>query len=192
MRLGLDFDGVIADTIPAMIAYARLRLGIELTPTECIVPEGIERLGVVPYRALVAATHDTTYSLTFEPTAGATEGLRSLAKRHELFIVTAREGAAFANAERWIEAHGLRTCFAAVRSSAGPRKSQMVDDLRLECFVDDVPRTFRNWSARAWPLLWTAEHNRDHPVEAPTVRVAGWEELAELLAPMSSAPIAGL
>ncbi len=178
MRVGLDFDGVIADTIPAMIAYARAHLGIELRPSDCIVPGGIERLGLERYRQLVAATHETDYSLTFEPTAGALDALPSLAGRHQMFIVTARQGDAFANAEHWLDSRGLRACFAAVRSSAGPAKATLVDELGLDCFVDDVPRTFRNWSAKAWPILWHAEHNREYLAKSPVSRVAGWEALA--------------
>ncbi len=181
MRVGLDFDGVIADTIPAMRAYARDRHGLELAPSECVMPAGPERLGLDAYRQLVADTHETEYRLTFPLTLGATDGLRALARRHDLFVVTARHSGSLENAVRWLELNGLADCFSDVRSSVGPAKSELVATLELDCFVDDMPMTFQTWSANAAPLLWDADYNRNLKVEQRVRRVTGWAELIKLL-----------
>lgn len=181
MRIGLDFDGVIADTIPAMVSYARERMGLEVEPRDCIVPRGIERLGIETYRQLVAETHDSDYALGFQPTHGAYAALRDMAAVHELYIVTARAGPAFANAMRWLESHGIDGYFADVQSSAEMRKTELADRLVFDWFVDDVPETFRDWSANAIPALWHTDYNSHIDVAAPIKRVHGWPALVELL-----------
>jgi 5'(3')-deoxyribonucleotidase len=178
VRVGLDFDGVIADTIPAMILYARQHVGLELEPRDCVMPGGVARLGLAVYRHLVEVTHATSYALTFGPTAGALEAIPELARHHDLFVVTARSKESFANAEQWLDQRGLSACFVSVYSSGGPAKSEVVEALGLDCFVDDAPRTFEGWRSTARPVLWHTDYNESHHVTPPMIRVRDWTELS--------------
>jgi len=178
VRVGLDFDGVIADTIPSMIVYARERLGLELLPQECVAPGGPIRLGTEAYRELVRVTHTTPFALTFSPTEGTRKWLPRLAADHDLVIVTARESEALANAELWLKAFGLASCIAEVHSSFGPTKSALAIDLRLDCFVDDLATTFESWPAQVSSLLWDASYNRLGHLPDRVERIDGWSGLS--------------
>lgn len=179
MRVGLDFDGVIADTIPSMISYARNHLGVNLRPEDCVVPGGPQRLGTEGYRELVRVTHETPFSLTFQPTRGAVEWLPRIAAEHELVLVTARHQEAFTNAERWLDAHGFASCFAARHSSGTAAKSVVVELLSLDCYVDDLIPTFIDWPLAVTSLLWDAPYNRSRAVGPRVQRIAGWNELKD-------------
>lgn len=182
VRIGLDFDGVIADTIPSMVAYAREHMQLDLLPEECVTPGGPLRLGVDAYREFVRATHATPFALAFRPTNGTLDSLPRLGREHDLVIVTARESAALDNAKRWLDDLGLARCIAAVHSSFGPTKSKLVGTLDLDCFVDDIPSTFEAWPGGVSSLLWDASYNRSVSPPASVERIHGWSGLAAWLA----------
>lgn len=181
MRLGLDFDGVISDTIPQMIAFARTEHDLELSPFDCVAPGGPAGLTPDVWLQLIADTHNTPYALSMPPTFGAVPALRDLSVRHEVVIVTARRGEALANSEAWLEQAGLGACVRSIVSSAGRTKADVADELGLAALVDDVLENLRDLHGEAHPILWDAVYNRDVPTDSRVRRVHGWADLAALL-----------
>lgn len=97
MRVGLDFDGVISDTIPPMIEFARMTHGIELSPFDCVAPSGPAGLEMDAWLQFIADTHATPYALSIPAVDGAVAARRWLSVSHELVVVTAFRGNAFEN-----------------------------------------------------------------------------------------------
>ena len=182
MRIGIDFDGVLADTMPAMVSYAAQHLGITLSEAECMRPEGPIRLGEAGYVALVRNTHETAYALTFAATDGAFEALQRLSETHEVFVVTNRAGAALARAEEWLTARSMRSMLSdLVSASAGTGKVEAARRLGLDVLLDDWPENLVGLDAATRPVLWSASYNLDAPLPSRVRRVHGWSAFAEAI-----------
>lgn len=181
MRIGIDFDGVVCDTIAAMISYAASRHGLTLSLLDCIAADGPAGLSVEHYVQLIEDTHRTDYAMEMQPIAGAIEALTGLAATHDLFIITARREAAFENARRWSEQYGLTAHIEEFVSASGTSKAALSESLRLHALIDDFPRNLEGFPATTLPILWHAEYNADVAITPPMVRVRGWLELQEHL-----------
>lgn len=188
LRLGIDFDGVVSDTIAAMIAYAAEHDGVTLSPRECLPPDGPARLGAERYQGLIAETHGTPYALEMPPIAGAVEALAALAARHDVVIVTARGGSAFVHAGTWLERAGVRGVLHDVVSAHGTTKPAVARRLRLDVVLDDWAANLAGMPPGVVPVLWTAAHNAGDPVPPPARRVDGWDAFALLVDRLAAAP----
>lgn len=182
MRVGFDFDGVICDTIAAMIDYARATQGRTLVPLDCIRPGGPAGLDAEQFVRLVEDTHRTEYALRMLPVAGAIEALQQIARDHDLFIVTARREAAFENAKRWTAQFGLTPLIREFVSTAGRTKAAAAATLALDVLVDDLPQHLEQLPPGVIPVLWHASYNAEVVVVSPMVRVERWQELHEAIA----------
>lgn len=183
MRIGIDFDGVITHTMPAMVAYAARQLDMTLTELECMRPAGPLRLGEEGYLALIRDTHETPYALTFAPTNGLVDAMTHLRADHELFVVTNRAGAALDRAEEWLAAHGVRSALAAVvHASTGSGKVEAARRLKLDVMLDDWPENLGGLDAATRRILWSAAYNMDAAIPPRVRRVDGWDSFIEAIA----------
>ncbi|MSQ31490.1 MAG: hypothetical protein EXR64_05665 [Dehalococcoidia bacterium] len=182
MRIGIDFDGVLAHTMPAMVAYAAEHIGIALSEAECMRPGGPIRLGEAGYVALVRDTHETPYALTFASTEVTFEALQRLSEAHEVFVVTNRAGAALARAEEWLTARSMRAMLSdLVSASTGAGKADAARRLGLDVLLDDWPENLVGLDAATQPVLWSASYNLDASLPAGVRRVHGWAAFAEAI-----------
>lgn len=181
MRIGVDFDGVVCDTIAAMITYAADTHGLELTPSDCIAANGPAGLDVATFVRLVEDTHRTEYALRMQPVDGAIDALRQMARDHELFIVTARREAAFAYAQRWVSQFGIASLIREFVSTAGTTKSAVCTALALDMLIDDLPHHLDGLPVGVTPVLWGTAYNTGAPIVAPMVRAEDWRHVVALV-----------
>lgn len=181
MRIGVDFDGVVCDTIAAMITYAERTHGLRLAPLDCISANGPAGLDVAAFVRLVEDTHRTEYALTMPAMRGAVEALSVLSGTHEVVIVTARREQAFANARRWSERIGLAPAVTDFITSSGTTKAAICDAQHLDALIDDIGGNLQGLPDHVLPILWDTTYNADFEVVPPTVRMSDWSRLAALI-----------
>jgi len=133
LRIGLDFDGTLADTVAAGAAFLRDIEGIELAPEERTWPPGIKHLGRERFAAMLA---DPRFVERLEFVPGALEVTRSLMEEADVFLVTARHDWQTEPVHRWLEDHGLR--FAGVASTSYESKVGASRELALDVHLDDM------------------------------------------------------
>lgn len=133
LRIGVDFDGTLADTVAAAAAYLRDIEGIELTPEERTWPPGVRHLGGERFGQMLA---DERFVERLEFVPGALEVTRSLMENADVFLVTARHEWQTDPVHRWLKSHGLR--FAGVASTSYEQKTVACRDLRLDVHFDDM------------------------------------------------------
>lgn len=180
MRLGLDFDGVISDTIPRVIEYARAMHGLELSAFDVVAPGGPAGLVFDTWLQLITDTHGTPYALTMPPTDGALPALKHLFESNHIVVVTARRGQALDYASAWLAQTGLAGYVNDIVSSAGTTKAEIAHGLGLAVLVDDVVENLRGLRGETVPVLWDAVYNQSAHA-AKIRRVRGWTGLVTLL-----------
>lgn len=133
LRIGLDFDGTLADSVGAAAAYLREVEGIVLQPDELTWPPGIKHLGGERFGQMLADERFIE-QLNFVP--GALGVTRSLMEQADLFLVTARHEWQTEPVHRWLQSHGLR--FEGVASTSYESKMGACRELRLDLHFDDM------------------------------------------------------
>src|SRR5262245_15835765 len=100
MKIGLDFDGTIADTTTTKIQYALETFGEAISAVETF-GAGRSRLGENRHREMVRASYRGWTART-EPMPGALEAIERLAHEHELYVITARVEDEIDHARAWL------------------------------------------------------------------------------------------
>jgi uncharacterized HAD superfamily protein len=178
MRIGLDFDGTIADTTGAKIRYAREVFGLEVTPLETWRAVGEPRLGPERFREMVVAAHHE-YTEATEPMPGVLEVIERLAVDHELFIVTARTDQEVEWARRWVSSRALPVH--ALEHTNRASKLEASRRLALDVLLDDSPPVLLDIAeAGIGAALIETEYNRTLPRHVAVELVRHWPDF-ELL-----------
>ncbi|MCX6703255.1 MAG: hypothetical protein NTV02_01010 [Candidatus Zambryskibacteria bacterium] len=178
MKIGLDFDGVIADSLAAKVTAAREMFAVSIPPDLC------ERKLIMQHQLLTEEQYDEVNRRVFSGRGVAIEEIHQAclyiqilqAHRYNIRVVTSRSNSdrTLACALEW-----LRVKNQTLKVSGVGYKKSKVDACRgLDVFVDDDLE-------KLVPLVGTVNHlllfssptNRDHEMPSGIHRVDNWWEL---------------
>lgn len=172
LRVAIDMDETIADSLGKQIGAYNEAFGVQMSPADL---EGQHLHEVVPPERADHAKelfHDPAFFEDLALIDGSREVIRDLAQRHEVFIASAamEVPTSFAAKYAWLREH-----FPFIPTShlvfCGDKSVLDVDVL-----IDDTPRHFERF--RGTPILFSAPHNRQ---EQRYKRVSSWAEVRRML-----------
>ncbi len=172
LRVAIDMDETIADSLGKQIGAYNEAFGVRMSPADL---EGQHLHEVVPPERADHAKelfHDPAFFEDLALIDGSLEVIRDLAQRHEVFIASAamEVPTSFAAKYAWLREH-----FPFIPTShlvfCGDKSVLDVDVL-----IDDTPRHFERF--RGTPILFSAPHNRQ---EQRYRRVSSWAEVRRML-----------
>ena len=178
-RIAIDMDDVLADTLGALLDWAHLRLGARLTRADLRGRSLHAALGPGPAAAVEELLCEGSFFGDLPLIPGAVEVVRELARREEVFVVSAATPfpGSFTPKLRWLERH-----FPFIPAShvvfCGDKAIVDADDL-----IDDNVHLFPRFRGRG--ILFDAPHNAT--VEG-FLRVRSWGDVARLFLGASSGP----
>jgi len=184
MKIGLDFDGVIADGATLKSVVLRTEHGIKIEPDLCKRKHTLEK-GLVSewvYEEMLCRVYENPIMhARIKPLPGAVEAIHWLQSQgHALKIITARNPPAAKNVRPWLEQHGLKLDFVCVgrfgeKTEEARGCDAMVDDdfVHLHPLKGVVPHLYLFgpqpdmgvWTpdgvirVRTWPYLLTRMFN---------------------------------
>jgi len=168
LRLAIDMDEVLADTLGKQLDCYNRRYGVNVAPADL---EGLELVDIVPpsHRPCVLdMMHEPGFFADIPPISGALEVMDRLCRNHRVYIASAATEfpGSFREKMDWIARHlpqipTPRIVFCGEKSI-----------LDVDYLVDDTPAHFEGM--RGAGLLFDAPHNR---VERRYHRVHGWDTL---------------
>jgi uncharacterized HAD superfamily protein len=190
MRIGLDFDGTIADITWAKVRYAREAFGVDLAPEQTARPSAEPVLGRERYDDLVRVVHGSDLSLEMPPMPGALEVIDRLTVDHELIVVTARLDDEALLARQWLQAHEVPV--SDLVHTARGSKADACRALDIRVHLDDLPRVFADIDhARTLPALIDTPYNRTQSRLAHVRVVEHWLAFEALVGEIASGELAG-
>lgn len=173
MRIGLDFDGTIADASGAKMRYAQERWGVTLTRAQTMRPGAIPLIGRKRYETMIADVFGTSITTEMEPMPGAVETLHRLAADHDLFVVTARLDHELDFARRWLDRHAIPV--REMRNTGRGQKAEPCIALRLAVMFEDSPAELAAVPSHGpAPALLETPYNADEERADHWHRVADW------------------
>lgn len=201
MRIGLDLDDILAESLPRFIEAfeRRFRIPVKLEEAAWDLSARNPQISLEAYRAFLRELDRQGFfgEVALYPEAkAAVERLHALG--HRLYIVTGRlpmnEGVTF----RWLEAKGLRGYFEGVLHKEGVRvseyKKRTASRLGLEVFLEDElhvalalassspqPLTPNPQPRSLAVLLFDRPWNQG-PLPSGVLRIHSWQEALETIA----------
>ena len=133
LRIGIDFDGTLADTINAAAAFLRDVEGIALEPHEMHWPPGRDRISGERFVEMIT---DQRFFDRLEFVPGAEAVTRRLLQDASVFLVTARNETQTTPVRRWLESRDLH--FDVIVATSYESKVKSCRELRLDVHFDDM------------------------------------------------------
>lgn len=133
LRVGIDFDGTLADSIGASARYLEEFDGIVLEPHERRWPPGRERVGGERFGEML---EDERFFDRLEFVPDADTVTRRLLEDADVYLVTARTERQTEPVRRWLDRHDLK--LNGIASTSYESKVNACQLLRLDVHFDDM------------------------------------------------------
>ena len=141
MRIGIDFDGTIADTNRAKALWIQRHLGIKIPHYLCDRTSAVPLIGETTYRSMSNDMYSEHGTLSLLPIPGFRQALCRITKHHEVIIVTARQGERLSYAQAWFTLHhfprSLEVCGVPTRQIG---KIAVCKSAAIQMLIDDDSR----------------------------------------------------
>jgi hypothetical protein len=177
-RIAIDFDGTIADTNVVKAGWIRKNLGLDLAPWDCSRSRCVPIIGLEKYERMAEFVYGEEGTRIAGPVPGALDGLRSLARRAGLFVVTRRTGSHLVTARQWLGDHAVDQLFVDVLPSAGRTKSEVCLHHEIEVLLDDDLRHAGTAGGEAFRVVLLAR-GPACALESGAIFVKSWPEFVD-------------
>ncbi|MGE5329172.1 MAG: 5' nucleotidase, NT5C type [Deltaproteobacteria bacterium] len=170
MRIGIDIDGVIVDTISTCAAAISDFIGYEIT-CEDVVFRYEEMCEVHDFWKKNAAR----VLCCTPPKEGVCEHINELLYKHELYFISSRGSQTLDESRIWFGKYGLpkENLF----FTSGNPKAGLCKEFELDLFIEDSPKNAEEIAdAGILVLLLDAFYNSNFEKEG-IVRCKNWEEI---------------
>lgn len=145
--IGIDYDGTIANTSEVKAQWIRAHVGMEIPPWKTDRTSCVPIIGLENYERMGQFIYEREGSLRARDVPGSLNGIRKLAKKSKIFIVTARKSHQIRWSREWLRERGLHSLIHAYFSSAGdspdggePSKLRVCHDHNIDILIDDDER----------------------------------------------------
>lgn len=183
MKIGIDLDDVLADSLPHYLRAFNRRFGLEVGLADAAW-QIADRFPQVPREAaddFFSGLLEAGFFSSRPLLPGAKEAVESLARDgHRLYIITGRAPRDEAITAAWLMQVGMLSCFEAVvhrsRDHVGRHKSGAASGLQLDLFIEDELTVALAVSEVSIPVLLFDRPWNQGPLPANVRRVRSWGE----------------
>ena len=182
LQIGIDFDGVIADTMALKRSLAKKLYSVDI-PAErfkedMVVEDG--RMSREQYRRLMAKVCGTyLHGRKAKEVLGAVSAIKDfLLSGHTCTVITSREGKEVVVAEEWLQNHGISIPIISV----GYKKSKVEAISSLDIYIDDDVYKLEMPNVSGVKLfILDCEHNKNVHLGKHITRVKTWSEFRRMI-----------
>ena len=178
LRIGLDFDGVIADTAPLKRLLSKklfqVNVPAERLKEELVIEDGLmTRAQYRKVMSLVCGSYE--HGLKAKPISGAIAAIKHLLTGgNDCSVITSREGREIVIAETWLKENSLSLKVISV-GYAGRKRAAVKD---LDVYIDDDLHKLKDiGKVRGRLFLMDSPHNVHLDVPRSIRRVKSWDDL---------------
>jgi hypothetical protein len=177
MRIGLDFDGTIADTNAVKSAWIKVELGMHVPPYLCDRTSAVPIIGEENYRRMREQVYSEKNTSQFVPVAGLDAALTEMSRHSEFVLVTARGNLRLVRA--WLKSRGfLKRIQMSDQTTNHQKKLEVCFELGIDLLVDDDSRHLPSSDGSIHGILFKPGSPRSYRVgDLPICR--SWEAVAQ-------------
>ena len=187
MRIGIDLDEVIANTLTAVINFHNEKYGTDFKENNFSSYRFWETWGGTRDEAIrkVHEFYVTDHFANVRPVAGSIDAVDKLKENgHELFIITGRQENIIKETEKWIKKHfpevfsGVHFANTYGLTGSKMKKGTICEQLGIEIMVeDDIIYASELAESGIKVFLFDRPWNKDHAVGDNIERVSSWEDV---------------
>jgi len=193
MKIAVDLDDVLGQTMPAIIEFHNKTYGTNFRIHDVKTYDLWDIWGGSKEEAIekIAAFHTSPYGENIKPVSGALDGCVSLKKNNELFVITSRRNEFIPETERWIE-RCFPNMFAGIyftnhfgQDAAKITKGEICDNLGIDVMIEDSLKFAIGCIAPDRKVfLFDQPWNQSDGLPEGITRVHSWKDIVEKIGKM--------
>ena len=174
MRIGIDIDGVITDTINYVASELSKFLNREVKPDEVA-----HNLGEIENVAQIFMEHGERLLCSLAPMESAAYSINKLAREHEVYIISARFQIHYDVTLQWLKRHGINVD--KVIFTEGKGKSDICIENGIDVFIEDSAKNALDLADHGIKvILYSTEYNSSLRREG-IIRCDNWNRIIEAI-----------
>ncbi len=174
MRIGIDMDGVIVDTINFVASELSRYLDREVKPDEVA-----HNLGKIENVVQIFEEHGERLLCSLAPVELAADSINSIAREHEVYIISARFHVHYDITLQWLKKHGINV--EKVIFTEGKGKSGICIENGIDVFIEDSARNALELADHGIKvILYSTEYNSSIQRE-DIIRCDNWPCILEAI-----------
>ncbi|BAF60776.1 MAG: hypothetical protein HPY89_12575 [Pelotomaculum sp.] len=181
MRIGVDIDGVLADSLPLWVGELNRFFNKNRRVEEIHLFDICKTYGITERELNEFLRRKGRYLMTGPPpVAGAPYYLKKIKQHHEIFIITARDGQFRRETGEWLEKHGLPYDELILLGSHEKREACLESGLNV--LVEDTLEISIKVSSAGVPVLLLDAPYNQGALPGLVYRKRSWEEIYRTIA----------
>ncbi|MDH5463587.1 MAG: hypothetical protein OEW49_04700 [Nitrosopumilus sp.] len=178
LRIGIDIDGVLTDFVKEFIKSVNKRYKITLSEQDIREHDLYKVLGI-PSKDLIEMVMEV-FPKDLAPQEGSVESVNELSKKHEIYIITAREPETLDVSKNWLKQHGIPYKKLAFMKEGD--KHKFIEKDHLDIVIDDNLKEITNWIGIV-PHIIVLDHpwNQSLNVKNYFHRAKDWKEILSII-----------
>ncbi|NLK87388.1 MAG: hypothetical protein GX279_07855 [Clostridiaceae bacterium] len=153
MRIGIDMDGVIVDTINYVASELSHYLNREVKPDEVA-----HNLGKIDNIGQIFEEHGERLLCSLDPFELAADSINSIVREHDVYIISARFHVHYESTLQWLKKHGINVD--KVIFTEGKGKSDICIENGIDVFIEDSAKNALELADHGIKvILYSTEYN---------------------------------
>ena len=180
VRIGVDIDGVVADTFPLILRELNQYFGKQIRSEE-FKDYDVRKVYGIDEGQFKEFIRNREQLLIKEPwpVEGAAEHLKLMALRNKIYLITARREQLRGATESWLKSWGL--CYEGLVLVGSHAKGDTCAALGLHIFVEDNPQNARQLAKCGIPVLLLDQPYNRGPMPPTVIRVYSWADVYQYI-----------
>lgn len=179
LKIGIDFDGVIADSTELKIEYAKNHYNLDLQPEQCTKHKAVASgMTTEQYEKMVSEIYSSNISQEAKPVKHAKGAIEDLIQEGcQVYIITSRNDKELEQAKKWLQKNHFPQI--EIINTSNQPKDSIAKKLGLNLLIDDTLGKLEKINTSETSLyLFTNPQNIDVSVETlPLRRMDSWAEI---------------
>lgn len=184
-KIGMDYDGVIADTGEMKARLIKKRFNKIIPPWKTDRAICVRLIGKDNYEAISSEVYERNQTLAAPPIPGAYFGMFTISRTDEIYIVTARPPRRVNFAREWIDNLGASEFITEYRSiydgKSRMTKGEICRELGLDTFLEDEERFLEEIDPNVRRMLLKNACREELSIPKGIELARSWEEILKLL-----------
>jgi len=190
MKIGIDLDEILADSLSSLIEYHNFTYGTKLKRDQFLSYGFWKTWGGTRDEAIqkVYDFYKTPYFKNIQPIPGAKKAISLLKQNNDLLIVTSRQNDIIDATHEWVNKHFPDTFadiyFANHYSQGGTQKtkSQICDETKIDLLIEDsIDYALECFSSKRKVFLLDCPWNQSSELPQNIRRFSSWDKIIQAI-----------
>jgi uncharacterized HAD superfamily protein len=180
MNIGIDFDGVIADTPKLKVQYVTEKFNIKINIKNSSKENLSKIIGKDEYTKMIKQAYPSAAMNLVPAVKGCFSALKQLSQENKIIIITSRTDKEVIAAKEWLKIHKVK--YNLIINTSNKSKSTVCKKHYIDVLIEDEPENLAEIKyTKTRKILLERPYNVNPKISKEIIRCRNWSEILKVL-----------